>query len=151
MNENKLKVINGLIQKNDVISLLKSLQESGEIVFCSKDFRCGYPGYKDLQFYAPFYLEFKNGVGWIIYSTNSIRNDRMCIQQWNSEHIKKIRNNVEKSFVIVPDDIVNNKRENNEVIRYKNKIYDSSICSFIDDVLLVSELYENIITYAHSF
>ena len=70
------------------IIALDFLKENGTIVYCTKDYRCGYPSCSEKQFFAPFYIEFQDGNAWILYATNSIRNDRMCIQQWHSEHIK---------------------------------------------------------------
>jgi len=116
----------------------------GAIVFCTSDYRCGYSGCSEKQFYAPFYLEFRNGDAWIIYSTNSIRNDRMCIQQWNAEHIKKINTSIVKAFVVVPNQSANVNREKREVERYNEKIMQGMIYYPIDGVLFQDEL-ENLI------
>ena len=93
MNENQLKSINGQISKNSLSLQLQALQEKGVISFCSAEYRNGYPEFDTRQFYAPFYIEFANGEAWLLFSSNSIRNDRMNNQQWNSYHLKKIATN----------------------------------------------------------
>jgi len=149
MNENKVKTINGLICKNDLSNILSSMQTQGIIVFCTTDYRCGYSGCSEKQFYAPFYLEFRNGDAWIIYSTNSIRNDRMCIQQWNSEHIKQINSSIMKAYVVVPNQSATIGREKREVERYNEKIIQGTIFSTIDRVLFQDELENLIRAYAN--
>lgn len=149
MNENKVKTINGLICKNDLSNILSSMQTQGIIVFCTTDYRCGYSGCSEKQFYAPFYLEFRNGDAWIIYSTNSIRNDRMCIQQWNSEHIKQINSSIVKAYVVVPNQSATIGREKREVERYNEKIIQGTIFSPIDRVLFQDELENLIRAYAN--
>lgn len=149
MNENKVKTINGLICKNDLSNILSSMQTQGIIVFCTTDYRCGYSGCSEKQFYASFYLEFRNGDAWIIYSTNSIRNDRMCIQQWNSEHIKQINSSIVKAYVVVPNQSATIGREKREVERYNEKIIQGTIFSPIDRVLFQDELENLIRAYAN--
>ena len=150
MNENKVKSINGVIVKHCLLEALQKCQEQNVIVYCSKDFRCGYENSSQVQFFAPFYIEFSNGDGWILYATNSIRNDRMCIQQWNSEHIKVLRSNVVKSIVVVPSAVKEVEKEYKEVLRYNEKIEDRSIVSFVDCVVFQDELEGVIRDYASS-
>lgn len=149
MNENKVKTINGLICKNDLSNILRTMQLDELIVFCTTDYRCGYSDASKKQFYASFYLEFRNGNAWILYSTNSIRNDRMCIQQWNTEHIKKINKSVVKAYVVVPSQSITIDREKREVERYNEKINQGIIYSPIDGVIFQDELETLISHYAN--
>ncbi len=139
MNDNKLKAINGSRSKSELVSRLKELCDKRSINFCLTDYRCGYREKNSEQFYAPFYIEFFNGNGWLIFSTNSIRNDRMCIQQWNAEHIKRIKPNVKKAIMVVPDEVRDNEREKREVEKYREKI-SSDYYSAIDDVIYQEQL-----------
>lgn len=136
--------------KGGLLSSLKSLQEKGYIKNCSSNFRCGYDIYPEEQFFASFYIEFKNGVAWIIYSTNSIRSDRMTFQQWNAEHIKKICVQVEKAFVIVPDKITENEKEFSIAERYDKRIQNKEFYSPVDRVLTQTGFIKAATEYADS-
>lgn len=146
MNDNKIKAINGARSKSELVYRLRELCNERKINFCLSEYRCGYKGKNNEQFYAPFYIEFFNGEGWLIFSTNSIRNDRMCIQQWNAEHIKRIKTNVTKAIIVVPDETRENEREKREVDKYREKIR-SDYYSAIDDVIYQGSLSKYIDGY----
>lgn len=150
MNDNKLKSITGLMCKNSILNIVKQMQEKGMIVYVSQDYRCGYPSCSEKQFFAPFIIEFRDGTAWILYSTNSVRNDRMCIQQWNAEHIKKIHTNIKKAFVVVPNEIKDVDKESKEVSRYNSKITQNKIVSSIDLIIYQNELKGLIEEYANN-
>lgn len=150
MNDNKKKAIIGAKIKLPLLKTLRECQEKKLIIYCTKDFRIGYPDFCSDQFFASFYIEFRNGTGWLIYSTNSIRNDRMCIQQWHAEHIKKICTNITKALVIVPNTILDNEKEYKEVIKYNEKIHQHHIKSFIDSIIIQDELEELILQNANN-
>lgn len=139
MNDNKLKSINGLISKNSLSMQLQTLQANGVIAFCSMEYRNGYEEYDTKQFYAPFYIEFQNGEGWLLFSSSSIRNDRMNNQQWNSLHLKKIANNISRAYLVIPDDISQNPKEKTIAENYQKKI-TGNMYSAIEDVCYQSEL-----------
>lgn len=139
MNDNQLKSINGIISKNSLSMQLQILQAKGVIAFCSMEYRNGYSEYDTKQFYAPFYIEFNNGEGWLLFSSSSIRNDRMNNQQWNSLHLKKIAHNITRSYLVIPDDISQNPREKTIAKNYQKKI-TSTMYSAIEDVCYQSEL-----------
>lgn len=147
MNINQIKSINGYNSKKSLLQQLQELQEEGVITYCTADFRNGYPEYDSDQFFAPFYIEFKNGEGWLIFASTSIRNDRMNNQQWNSLHLRKLCTNIKKAYLIMPDDIVINKKELVAAQSYNNKINSHKMFSTIDAVLVQSQLIEAIITY----
>lgn len=149
MNENRVKALTGAMVRQTLLTALQRCQETGQIVYCTKDYRVGYPNCAEKQFFAAFYVEFRDGSGWIIYSTNSIRNDRMCIQQWNAEHIKVLCPNVTKALVIVPSEIRENEREYKEVCKYNEKIQEGRIKSFVDLIIMQDELEGLIIEHAN--
>lgn len=148
MNDNKLKAIIGLIGKEGLLSALIELQKRGIIKSCSSNFRCGYAEYLEEQFFAPFYVEFFNSEGWVIYSTNSIRSDRMTFQQWHTEHIKRINKNITRAFVVVPDSINENAKELQIARRYDEKIKNKEIYSPVDGILTQTEFVEMTSNYA---
>jgi len=139
MNDNQLKSINGLISKNSLSQQLQTLQTKGIIAFCSSEFRKGYDNYDSNQFYAPFYIEFQNGEGWLLFSSSSIRNDRMNNQQWNSYHLKKIAPNISRSYLVIPDEISQNSKEKGIAASYQKKI-TTTMFSAIEDVCYQSEM-----------
>lgn len=147
MNDNKLKSINGQISKNSLSLQLQTLQAKGTIAFCSMEYRNGYAEYDTKQFYAPFYIEFQNGEGWLLFSTSSIRNDRMNNQQWNSLHLKKIAPKIKRAYLVIPDDVSENKKEKTNAENYQKKI-TGNMYSAIEDVCYQSELISMIEEHA---
>lgn len=147
MNTNQIKSINGYNSKMNLLQQLQELQEEGIITYCTADFRNGYPEFDSDQFFAPFYIEFKNGEGWLIFASTSIRNDRMNNQQWNSLHLRTICTNIKKAYLIMPDDIVINKKELGAAQSYNNKIISHKMYSTIDAVLSQSQLVDTIKSY----
>lgn len=143
MNDNQLKSINGQISKNSLSLQLQALQASGVIAFCFGEYRNGYENYDRQQFYAPFYIEFQNGEGWLLFSSNSIRNDRMNNQQWNSLHLKKIASNISRAYLVIPDEISNNAAEKRNAENYQKKI-TGKMYSAIEDVCYQSEMIDMI-------
>ena len=139
MNDNQIKSINGQINKNSLSLQLQTLQANGVIAFCSMEYRNGYAEYDTKQFYAPFYIEFQNGEGWLLFSSSSIRNDRMNNQQWNSLHLKKIAPNISRAYLVIPDDISQNPKEKTIAENYQKKI-TGKMYSAIEDVCYQSEL-----------
>lgn len=139
MNDNQLKSINGQISKKSLSMQLQTLQAEGVIAFCSMEYRNGYAEYDTKQFYAPFYIEFLNGEGWLLFSSSSIRNDRMNNQQWNSLHLKKIAPNIKRAYLVIPDDISQNVKEKVNAENYHKKI-TGKMFSAIEGVCYQSEL-----------
>ena len=139
MNDNQIKSINGQISKNSLSLQLQTLQANRVIAFCSMEYRNGYAEYDTKQFYAPFYIEFQNGEGWLLFSSSSIRNDRMNNQQWNSLHLKKIAQNISRAYLVIPDNISQNPKEKTIAENYQKKI-TGKMYSAIEDVCYQSEL-----------
>ena len=144
MNDNKLKSIKGAVCKQLLLNSLVDLQSRKLIAYCETQYRDGYADFSTNQFFAPFLVEFSNGEVWLLFSTNSIRTDRVCIQQWNSYHIKNIRPSVSKSFLVIPNDIVNNEKEFEIAMSYNEKIHNNEIFSAIYGVYLQEQMIEQI-------
>ena len=148
MKDNQLKSINGQISKNSLALQLQAMQTKGVIAFCFGDYRNGYENYDKQQFYAPFYIEFQNGEGWLLFSSHSIRNDRMNIQQWNSLHLKKIARNISRAYLVIPDETLHNATEKKNAENYQKKI-TGKMYSAIEDVCYQSEIIGMIERYAY--
>ena len=139
MNDNQIKSVSGNIRKKSLATELQDLQASGIISFCTMEYRNGYPEYDTKQFFAPFYIEFHNGEGWLLFSSTSIRKDRMNNQQWSSYHLKQIARNITMAYLIMPDEIVVNEKEKKIAESYQKSI-TGSMYSAIDDVCYQSEM-----------
>lgn len=150
MNDNRIKSIKGNICKQTLLNSLIDLQKAKIIDYCETQYRDGYSEFSTNQFFAPFIVKFTNGEMWLLFSTNSIRTDRVCIQQWNSFHIKKIRSNVSKAFLVVPNEIVDNKKEFEIAMSYNEKICNKEIYSSIDGVCLQEQVIKGIEEYGLS-
>ncbi len=144
MNDNQLKAIAGSLSKQNLLEQLKALQLDEYIVYCTADFRAGYSNLSPEQFYAPFYIEFRNEDGWLLFSTNSIRTDRINIQQWNSYHLRQIKKNIKHAFIVVPDEIVSNDKEFSIAKKYNLTITSGNFFTALDGVYTVSEIIEHI-------
>lgn len=142
MNDNQLKAIAGSLSKQNLLEQLKNLQHDEYIVYCTADFRAGYSNLSQEQFYAPFYIEFRNGDGWLLFSTNSIRTDRINIQQWNSYHLRQIKKNIAHAFIVVPNEIVNNDKELSIAKKYNTTITSGNFFTALDGVYTVSEIID---------
>ncbi len=147
MDDNKTKYHNGARSKNSVLSILIELKEKGILRHCSSEYRCGYPGKNQKQFFAPFFIEFPSGYCWILFPSNSIRTDRMNIQQWNAENIKKINNNVVKAYLVVPDEIVDNEKEFKIAFQYDTRLRSGEFYTSIDGVIIQKQIEKMCIDY----
>lgn len=144
MNDNKIKSIKGNICKQLLLNSLVDLQKDKTISYCETQYRNGYDEFSANQFFAPFLVEFTNGEAWILFSTNSIRTDRVCIQQWNSYHLKNIRSSITKAYLVIPNEIANNKKEFEIAMSYNEKIRNKEIFSSIDGVYLQDQIIKKI-------
>ena len=112
-----------------------------------KDFKCGYPTYKDdKQFKCHFLITFHDGTNWIVYVTTSLR-ERIKQQLWDTLHIKKFNPYVTKSYLIYPDSIPDEEKA--KFITFKYQIHNRIKYSVIDDVFSQQEFYEFIENYAN--
>ncbi len=149
MDSNQLKTINGSLNKRALKNILAELKDQNIIHICLKDYKDGYKEYQDSnQFFAPYLIEFKNGEAWLIFSSTSIRNDRMNNQQWNSYHLKRINPSIKKSYLVIPDDIVENVKELKQAQAYNDKIFNHKMYSEIDAVLTHSQLETEIVNHS---
>ena len=137
-NDNFFKMEHGAAGINSLQQLVDLLIERGYIVKAVRNYRIAAPTFKDKQFSAQFLIEFSDTEQWVLHHTTSIR-DRINIQQWNSFHIKRINPNVQKSYVVVPDNLKAKEQKTAEA--YHNKIIQGTIYSAIDDVVPFEYIY----------
>lgn len=137
---NRAKSQHGANAQRNLEALLINCKEKNQIASYDTNFKIGKPGYKNnKQFYAPFIITFSDGDQWILFSTTSLRTDRVKGQQWDSINIKNIRLQVKKSLLVYSDGVSKKELENfkkqNE--KYLNKIEFTAIDEIVThDALL---------------
>lgn len=68
--------------QSNIETLLEHCKAKGYITDYKKNFRIGKNGFSNSeQFYAPFYISFDDPKHWLVYSTTSMRTDRIKSQQ----------------------------------------------------------------------
>ncbi|MCL2201930.1 MAG: MspI family type II restriction endonuclease [Oscillospiraceae bacterium] len=142
--ENQLKSQSGQNAKMLIGERLYSLRDdTGLGIEIKHDYSAGYEG-KEKQFKMHFSVRFTDfgGEKWLIWSTNSIR-ERIYNAEYFAQHIKNIDEDVSRVLVVVPDSISDKEMKNKQ--NYAKKVKSSTYVSFIDDVLTVNELQQEIL------
>ena len=100
--------------------ILKRCVSSGYLALYIKNYGVGKSGYKSVkQFYAPFLLVFHDGTKWAIFTTTSMRTDRIKGQQWDAFNLKDLDSKITHVYLVYPDGL-----ENKELSEfYKNNKY----------------------------
>lgn len=124
---------------------LLSLKNEGYLAYVQEDFRIGEPGYLNCeQYYSPFLIQFNDQARWILYTTTSLRTDRIKGQQWDSDRIKNADEAIDKSFLVYPDDA--SQKEVALFAKQQRKYETKSEYSRIDGIMsarvLVSQIKE---------
>ena len=104
----------------------------------------GYVGKRKSQFKCDFVVYLANGEKWILFSAASLTSDRLKTKQWDAENIKKIDNAISKAYVVCPD----STKSLDAIFRYREYIRLEQDVSFVDDILLHSELVSLIENYS---
>ena len=118
---------------------LRALKDEGYLTQVIREFRAREPGYENPdQYYAPFLIQFNDRTRWILFSTTSMRTDRIKGQQWDADRLKQVDATISKALLVYPDDV--EVRVRSEFVRQKNK-YDSKWeFSRIDDIVSFDDL-----------
>ena len=104
-----------------------------------KNYRIGKPGYdNDKQFYVPFLVEFNDGEKWALFSTTSMRTDRIKGQQWDAFNLKQIDSTITKAIIVYNDGV--SEQEKAEFVRQNAKYESKYEYSEIDAILSQDEL-----------
>ena len=121
----------------DILIFCKSCNYIKQFI---ENYRIGKPDYKNQsQFLAPFMVEFSNGEKWILYTTTSMRTDRIKSHQWDVMNIKSIDKAITRAFLIYPDSLED--KEKNEFIRQSEKYKDKIEFTVIDNILSQMEIF----------
>lgn len=129
--------------KNFQAYLYDSLLEyslKGRLRSVVKNYGLRHPGYSNpQQYYAPFLLTFSTGKSWAIFTTTACRTDRIKGQQWDADHLKLLNTDIERVYLVYPDDALPKEKVAFEKQQEK---YDN-MCEFsrIDRILPTSEFF----------
>ncbi len=145
-SENAAKSAHGYSAQNNIKSILEFCKSHSYIVDFKKNFYADRSGYTSKQFKATYMIEFFSGEKWILFSTTSMRTDRIKGNQWDSFNLKEIDKNINKCYLVYPDSVSDkNKKEfDRQNKKYKNNIE----FSLIDGIVNQDELYNLIETNA---
>lgn len=129
---------------------LRTLKRDGYLTQVIREFRAREPGYKNPdQYYAPFLIQFNDRTRWILFSTTSMRTDRIKGQQWDADRLKQVDATISKALLVYPDEVTGRVRS--EFLRQKNK-YDSKWeFTRIDDIIPFAELVQSIKKFDDDF
>lgn len=132
--DNKAKALRGIDANRTLERAISDLRADGQIIKRRKRVRLGYPGYSQSQFYGSAIATLPDKQEILLYSTSSIRSDRIKEQQWDAYHIKQIDKQITKAFIIVPDESAFDQGTG-----VRDKIRGGKHFSAIDDILTVDE------------
>ena len=113
---------------------LLALKEEGYLAQVVKNFRIGEPGFlNNEQYYSPFLIQFNDRIRWILFTTTSLRTDRIKGQQWDSSRIKIVDGMIQKSLLVYPDDVP--EKEQRAFVAQRQKYETKFEYSCIDDIV----------------
>ncbi len=148
MSDNYEKSNRGRSGQENLKDIIESLKAKDYIVLFESDYRDGYKGYDQKQFFYQYLIEYSNHDSWILHSTTSIRSDRMNIQQWNAEHLKRLNGYIKKAYVVYPNGL--SDVELKSAKSYQVKLKEGTAYSAVDGVVSQSEMYSLVEQYALS-
>lgn len=149
MPDNNLEKSNrGRSGQENLKGIIESLLAKDYIVSYEQEYRDGYKGYNQQQFYFPYLIEFYDNERWILHSTTSVRSDRLNIPQWNAEHLKRLNGYIKRAYVIYPNGLDDNELKNAH--REQTKISEHKSYSALDGVVSQSEIYSLVEQHALS-
>ena len=141
---NSEKNQHGKATKNALGEILKNCKSDGYIMDIECNYRVGRPGYNANQFYVPFLITLVNQEKWALFSTTSLRNDRIKEQQWDAINIKEINPQIKKAFLVYPDGLPERIKNDFESKSYKySSGYEYSAIDVIVSQSAISTLIEN--------
>lgn len=146
MSDNTEKSNRGRSGQENLKDIIESLQAKDYIVSYDTDYRDGYKGFDPKQFFFQYIIEYENKESWILHSTTSIRSDRMNIQQWNAEHLKRLNGYIKKAYVVYPNGLSDKELRNAK--NYQDKLQEGTQYSAVDGVVSQSEMYSIVERYA---
>lgn len=137
----------GLSAEASLQKIIEELKANNYINDFTINYRAGIDEYKNKkQFYCPFLIEFADKKEWALFSTTSMRTDRIKGQQWDAINLKQINSAIDKVYLVYPNGLAYNETCSFEV---QNGKYESHYeFSAIDAVISQKTLYKLAEAYA---
>lgn len=135
----------GQSAQNSLESILEHCKQSQYLKSVTKTYRIGKPGYNNnSQFYTPFLIEFQDNTKWALFTTTSMRTDRIKGQQWDAINLKEIESSIKRVYLVYPDASLEEKA----FIRQNKKYIDNDEYSAIDAIVSQNQISNLIEQYA---
>lgn len=133
--------------RNNMEEILRSCKENRYIENYVENCRFGRSGYaSNDQFLAPFLIKFSDSEKWILYTTTSMRTDRIKGQQWDASNIKAVEPSIKKAYLIYPDGV--SEDEKAKFVSQAERYRKETVYSVIDDILSYTEVFNLIEEHA---
>lgn len=143
MNQLESNAAHGKNFQGHVDEELRRLKHDGYLTHVIKEFRAREPGYENPnQYYAPFLIQFNDRTRWVLFSTTSMRTDRIKGQQWDADRLKQVDATISKALLVYPDDV--DEMVRSEFMRQKDKYDTRWEFSRIDDIIALGDLLKQI-------
>lgn len=144
-NSDKFK--HGKSAQDSLAIILKRCVDEGYIVQFISEYRIGKEGFSNVrQFYAPFLVVFEDESKWALFTTTSMRTDRIKGQQWDAINLKEIDPLITRVYLIYPDGVSEDIKK--EFVRQNNKYVNKDEYSLIDAIVSQNEISDMIEAYA---
>lgn len=141
------KAKHGKSAQYSLAGILQRCLENGYITKYVADYRVGKDNYNnDKQFYAPFMIFFDDLSKWALFTSTSMRTDRIKGQQWDAANLRNIDPSITHVYLIYPDSVSDDIK--NEFIRQNDKYSNKDEYSAIDEVISQDTIYNYIESYA---
>lgn len=125
---NRQKVVHGIQNQDNLNKILTQCYENGYISDFQKNFRIGSTtAGNERQFYAPFMIQFPNRDRWIIFSSTSMRTDRIKGQQWDAMNLKNLDSTITTAILAYPSNSVDCDKFKQQDNRYTTNMEISAI------------------------
>lgn len=134
------KFLHGKNAQSSIKAILNMCKNNGYIHDYVSQYRVGKDGFSNKnQFYAPFLVNFDSGEKWAIFSTTSMRTDRIKGQQWDAANIKDINPKVKKAYLVYSDEL-----QQKDILDFKHqneKYLNKNEYSAIDEIISQNDFY----------
>ena len=146
-SSNADKQLHGQSAQDSLEFILQRCFDLGYLTEVESPYRIGKEGYSNAsQFYAPFLITFADGTQWALFTTTSMRTDRIKGQQWDAINLKEINDTISQIYLVYPDGVSEDIRA--EFIRQNRKYANNSEYSAIDGIVSQDQISNAIERYA---
>lgn len=137
----------GRSAQESLSTILKRCADRGYLAQVISEYRIGKDGYSnDKQFYAPFLIIFEDESKWALFTTTSMRTDRIKGQQWDASNLKDIDPLITHVYLVYPDGIDDVTQR--EFQRQDRKYSSGEEYSMIDAIVSQNSISDMIEEYA---